>query len=212
MTNIDREYKETILSKYNSLDKILEKADETGIWSKGNLMEPTTIVILTNEILDNELDEIKENIFKNDKSTYYLSAEAIRLLMESTEYELEAINVYEVEKDKFESTVSKQIMLGSKEWYLVDKEIYRMTVSDNEVNIITTNLVLETNSLSDYADIQSWINHGLKINMIGHPEIDIKHIIEENNINSVFKALRNQITKIIYNEMLYDKMLGNKEK
>lgn len=202
MINIDREYRETILSKYNSLDKIIEKADVTDIYSSRNLIEPTTIVTLTTEILDNELDEIKETIFKNDKSAYYLSAEVIRLLMESTEYNLEAINVYEVEKDKFESTISKQIMLGSKEWYPVDKETYRMTVSDNKVNIITTNLVLETNSLSDYADIPSWINHGLKINMIGHPEIDIKHILEENNTNALFKALRNQITKIIYNETL----------
>lgn len=194
MTNIDREYKETILSKYNSLDKILEKADETGIWSKGNLMEPTTIVTLTNEILDNELDEIKESIFKNDKSAYYLSAEAIRLLMESTEYVLEAINVYEVTEDKIDNTKLKLITLGDKEvnCKLDTKAVVTFSLNAT-LSIITSNLILVLDALGYYESWIDWLKHLDEVKVVTNNKIDIIKELEETKENSSYKALKERI-------------------
>lgn len=204
MINIDKDYREAIISKYSSLDKIIDRAAEIDKAYLRDLKGSKPLIdimseIIASEILDKEIEEIKESIFKNDRSAYYLSAKAISILLESTEYEIETINVYEVDKNKIEQTVSKQALFGDKVFIPVCKDCYRMTVRDDAVNIITTNLVLESNRLSDYKNMLAWFNDKLKINIVTNPEINIEQLVKENNTNKLFNALKNQIIKTASN-------------
>ena len=201
MINIDKKYREAIISKYQTKEAIYDKAHEVSGWLSENISDITEVVTLTGDILDSELEEIKESIFKNDKSAYYLTFEAVKVLLESSNYGIEAINVYEVKKDEMESLISKQIMLEEREWVLAYKDVYKITSNDNYINIITTNLVLESNNFSDYTNLLDCFNGGVQINIVGHPEIDIKQLIEENDKNTLFKALKNQIIKVLNIQM-----------